>query len=176
MKNAKLLKSAVLSTALLFVGGAQAQSGEGTTTITVQTAASVTVVAGNLSFGTHNVPAAAGDVVLTCPSSLSIGVIVPTPVSGGNCGAVTVNTSSTSSVTYRVSATSTTMTGGGGTDLAAPTIVIYNAAGVVQSGTTDQLVSNTSQNAFRVGGTVALGASQGAGTYSGTYTFTATIS
>ena len=175
MKNAKLLKSAVLSTALLFVGGAQAQSDDGTTAITLQTAASVTVVAGNLSFGTHNVPSAQTNVVLTCPSSLSTGVIVPAPTAAGNCGIVTVNTSSASSVGYLATATATAMTGGGGADLAAPTIVVYNGAGVVQSGTDAQSVTQSSQNAFRVGGTVALPANQAAGTYSGTYTFTASI-
>ena len=174
MKNAKLLKSAVLSTALLFVGGAQAQSADGTATIIVQTATSVSVDAGALSFGTHNVPSAATNVVLSCFSG-GVSNVAPAAVSGGNCGVVTISTSSGSNVTFNVAVTATDLTGGGNT-LSTSAFTIYGGNGNSISTTLDQTVVSGTDRTFRVGGTVAVPASQAAGDYAGTYTFTATIS
>ena len=175
MKNAKLLKSAVLSTALLFVGGAQAQTSEnGATAITVQAVASIGVTAGNLSFGTHNVPSVATNVTLSCGSA-GAATIAPAAISGGNCGVVGVTTSSTSNVTYNVSIAATALALSG-TNLATSNIVVYDTFGdevIPQDALT---VSSSSAGSFWVGGTVAVPANTAAGTYTGTYTFTATIS
>ena len=173
MKNAKLLKSAVLSTALLFVGGAQAQSADGTTNVIIQAATSVTVSADALSFGTHNSPATAGNVVLACFSG-GLSNVNPAAVSGGNCGVVTVGTTSSSNITYNVAVTATDLTSGSNT-LATSAFTIYGGNGNGISTTLDQTVVAGTDRTFRVGGTVALGANQAAGTYRGTYTFTATI-
>ena len=173
MKNAKLLKSAVLSTALLFVGGAQAQSADGTTSVIIQTAASVTVSAGALSFGTHSAPDAATNVLLTCASG-SVSTVTPTPTAAGSCGVVGVSTTSTSAVSYRVAVTSSALTSGSNS-LTTSAFIIYNASGNGIAATVDQSVVAGTDSSFRVGGTVGLGASQAAGTYTGTYTFTATI-
>ena len=176
MKNAKLLKSAVLSTALLFVGGAQAQTADnGTTAITLQVAASVGVTAGDLSFGTHTVPTSAVNVILSC-FSLVVSNISPVPIVAGNCGVVDVTTSSTSNVTYRVSIAASNLTGPGGASLTTTAFSIFDSNGDDVFSTVDQTVSASAPDTWRVGGTVAVPANQAAGDYAGTYTFTATIS
>ena len=174
MKNAKLLKSAVLSTALLFVGGAQAQTSEnGNTAITLQTAASIGVTVTALSFGTHRPPPIGNLVTMSCGSG-GTPTYSSAPATAGNCGSVAVTTSSAADVSYRVGVTATAMTSGSNT-IATENMTVYDATGAVVATTADQTVSSASPVTLYIGGGVSLGGDQAVGNYAGTYTFTATI-
>ena len=174
MKNAKLLKSAVLSTALLFVGGAQAQTSENSaTSITLQVAASIAVTAGDLSFGTFPPPPIGNVVTLSCGSG-GTPTLSSVPTTIGNCGNVGVTTSSGTDVTYRVGVTATALTSGANS-AATSVMTVYSATGTVVAAADNQTVSSSDAGVFYVGGRIHLGGGQAVGTYTGTYTFTATI-
>ena len=171
MKNAKLLKSAVLSTALLFVGGAQAQNPSPAASLILEViATSLTVSAAAISFGTHTVPTTAITAGLVCLSGGSA-TTTPTPISVGSCGAVNVTTTTGSTITYSIGVTATAMSSGGNS--VTPALVVYDNAGTVVTG--NQTVNSSFPDAYQVGGTLDIPANQAAGDYRGTYTFMATV-
>ena len=174
MKNAKLLKSAVLSTALLFVGGAQAQT-NGATSLVVAVVSSLTVNAAQMDFGTHPSTSftSATNVVLTCDASGNP-QYTPTPSVTGGCGNVVIETSSATDVSYRISVIGSVLSATGLTSLTTSAWTIYDA-GVAVAASTTHTISSAAEDNYRVGGTIAVPANAAVGTYRGTYTVTASV-
>ena len=182
MKNAKLLKSAVLSTALLFVGGAQAQSDPGGSVFEIASGAAASeltvVVSGIINFGTHEAPSAAGNIVMVCASTFGgSATITPTPVTAGACGSAAITTSSATGTIFTVSLTSTDLTSG--STSITPALQIQNsfngneiASGAVRS---VRFGENPPSNIYSIGGTLPVAANQAAGAYNGTFTLTASV-
>jgi len=181
MKN-KALKSTALTAALaaaLALTGAHAQtSGTGNITIAFGAApvSAIAVTAGDISFGTFALGTTAGNIVGACSSTTAgslnamsttfSAAAVATETTAGTCGAVT--TAVSGSITdYTVSVANFNLTSTNNADITV-TPQIYSGGSAVSG-------AQTGNGSYFVGGSLAIAANQGPGTYSGTYTFTATV-
>ena len=174
MKFSKSLKSAVLSVALLFVGGAQAQtSANSATGITIRLA-DIVLRASPIDFGSHTVQPTTTNVSLVCGGRRrSTTTTSPTKVTDGSCGVVNLTSGSSSQIHFVISVTATAMTFGG-TSIT-PSLAIYaNGTGLFDSALREFTSSRSPRN-YEIGGTLEIPTRAPAGAYTGTYTFTLTL-
>ena len=175
MKFSKPLKSTVLSVALLFVGGAQAQKLESVNNSTgvIVRGPDINLTVGAISFGSHTAPTAVSSVTLRCFRGGNATTTSATKIIDGSCGLVTVTSGSDTLIKYKIFVTATAMTFGG--------VSITPTLGVFVNGievpfnndlpVQDDTTSSRLPRHYEVGGTLDIPANTPLGLYTGTYTF-----
>ena len=177
MKFSKPLKSTVLSVALLFVGGAQAQSRNAPTALDIVAARGINFLsARSIAIGVYLQHDAASTIDVVCNGASTTTTINPPTllVKGGRCAPVQMATTGNTALNVRLSITTTDLTGPGTAIPATAKLYNNNGASLIDLNT-NQNVPGTGFVEYRMGVTVNLGVNQAVGIYSGTYTIMATV-
>jgi spore coat protein U-like protein len=158
-------KLAVMTLAICGAGSAMAATATATSTTTVVTPIAISNTA-NLSFGNIATGGSAGTVTVSPDGSRS--VTGGTVTAGGTTTAAQFNVTGQSGLTYAIDFTGTSTTLTSGANTMTFTAISDTSASAITTGTAATGTLTGGAQTIFVGGTLAVGASQVAGTYNGT--------
>lgn len=164
------IKLAAVALALSAAAGAMAATINASSSSTVVTPIAITKAA-DLAFGSFAAGSTAGTVTVSPDGSRSFGGgALGAGTQGGTITAAQFNVTGQSGFTYSISVTGTSLTSGSDTLTFTP-VSALTASNITSGNVTSGTLTAGAQTIF-VGGTLAVGANQAPGTYSGTVTAT----